>query len=198
MLYYTTMDQNMIAQADLFAATKHAGQARKDGTPYIHHPRYVSVLAGHWAQNYFYEPTQPEHHVFSRLGVIRVAGLCHDLIEDQDVHHDTLHIMFGHVVADFVSYLSIDKAILDLEERNAAYCEQLKAASVDVQLIKLADIYHNAVSAIPNVKFGIKWAKKAHLMLESLIKLPWACYYYRQTLDALMVREKCSTDVSVA
>jgi GTP pyrophosphokinase len=195
MLHYTATDQSMIAQADLFAATKHAGQARKDGTPYIHHPRYVSVLAGYWAQNYFYEPAQPDQHMFSRLGIIRVTGLCHDLIEDQDVHRSTLHVMFGPQVAEFVSQLSNDKNIKDWEARNLAYCEQLMAADIDTQLIKLADLYHNAVSATPNSKFGIKWAKKARSMLNSLNKIPMSCSFYRQTCDALNVREEVSTEI---
>lgn len=190
MLHYTNTDQYLIAQADLFAATKHAGQSRKDGTPYIHHPRYVSVLAGYWAQQLFDEPVS-HHDDLSRLGIIRVTGLCHDLIEDQNVSWNDLHLFFGQKVADFVLELSNDKSVMDHNERNRLYCDKLQTCCEDVQLIKLADIYHNAVSVAPSTKFGASWVKKARLMLASLNKVVNTIFYV-QTANALKVRDELS------
>jgi len=190
MLHYTVTDQIKISEADLFAATKHASQVRKDNTPYIHHPRYVSVLAGFWAQEYFEEP-RPMSDAFSRLGIIRVAGLCHDLIEDQDVSYDLLNLLFGRTVANYVARLSNDKTIKDQEERNDVYCQQLHYSDIDVQIIKAADIYHNAVSVAPNPRFGSKWVKKGRQMLESLDKVKTAGFY-KLAEHALQVREELS------
>ena len=196
MLHYTLTDQSMISQADLFAATKHAAQTRKDGTPYIHHPRYVSVLAGQWAQQYFMEPRPIIDH-FSRLGIIRVVGLCHDLIEDQGVTHDVLYLLFGKEVADAVALLSNDKSIKDHDERNVVYCKALALANIDVQFVKLADIYHNAISVAPNPRFGSKWVKKAQMMLHAL-SLLYGTIFYHQTENALKVREELSCGPNIS
>lgn len=196
MLYYTLKDQQMIARADVFAATMHAGQTRKDGTPYIEHPRYVSALAGYWAQLLLDEDRSTNMLVLSRIGEIRLTGLCHDLMEDQDISYQELSDLFSPTVAGFVQCLTIDHCIEEKEKREQEYCSRLWVSCIDVQLCKLADIYHNSISTPPNPKFGAKWVKKAYKMLEALDKVKYTIYH-AHTARVLRDREVyCGGNIS--
>jgi len=64
-------DADLLCRAHRFAATAHAGQRRRHGTPYIEHPVAVARLA------------------FERFGVtdgeVLAAALLHDVLEDTDM-----------------------------------------------------------------------------------------------------------------
>jgi len=71
-----------------------------------------------------------------------VAALLHDLIEDTTTDYDEIVGKFGTAVADAVAAVSKDGR-LPHDPREAAYDQQIAAASWQARLIKLADVYDN-------------------------------------------------------
>lgn len=83
-------DRELLAEAIAYAAHKHAGQTRMDGTPYIYHPLGVAAMvknAGH------------------SLATQTVAVL-HDTLEDTDATEEELRASFGERIADAVCLLT--------------------------------------------------------------------------------------------
>jgi guanosine-3',5'-bis(diphosphate) 3'-pyrophosphohydrolase len=118
-----------LLDAVAFAARAHRGQLRKDGaTPYHSHVFRVCLIV---------------RHVF---GVddpaVLTAAVLHDTIEDTTTDFDDLDERFGAEVASWVALLSKDKRMRD-DEREAAYCDGLRAAPWQVKICKLADLYDN-------------------------------------------------------
>ena len=113
--------------AELLAKQKHAGQFRKDGTPYSKHLEDVV-------------------NRLKSLGVIDEeilsAGWLHDTIEDTETSFDDLFERYGRRVVVLVSSLSKDTS-LPKKQKERAYNKQLKEASTDAKLNKLCDISAN-------------------------------------------------------
>ena len=113
--------------AELLAKQKHAGQFRKDGTPYSKHLEDVV-------------------NRLKSLGVIDEeilsAGWLHDTIEDTETSFDDLFEQYGRRVVVLVSSLSKDTS-LPKKQKEHAYNKQLKEVSTDAKLIKLCDISAN-------------------------------------------------------
>ena len=122
-------DIQQLAEAISFAARAHQGHLRKDGrTPYMAHPmRVMMILAA-------------EFGVEDRETL--AAAVLHDTIEDTRTDHDDLSEPFGSRVADWVAALSKDTRLAE-EERERQYLAALAAAPIEVQLVKLGDIYDN-------------------------------------------------------
>lgn len=120
-----------------FAAQTHAPQLRK-GTPipYVAHVVHVSVIL--------------IRHSFGED--IAIAGLLHDVVEDQDVPISQIESMFGPNVARIVAAVSERKAEngveLPWEQRKAEKLAQLRTGGPDVAAVKAADAIHNARSII--------------------------------------------------
>ncbi len=122
-------DHRLWQQAVSCAARAHQGQLRKDGkTPYFAHPVRVALTV---------------RHVF---GVddpaALVIALLHDVIEDTTVDYDELLELFGAEVAAGVAALTKD-ARLPERDRELAYDAQLRQASWQAKLVKLADVHDN-------------------------------------------------------
>jgi (p)ppGpp synthase/HD superfamily hydrolase len=143
-----------LLEAVSFAARAHQGQLRKDGTtPYAAHPcRVVLVL----------------RHVF---GIddpdALTAALLHDTIEDTNTDFDDLEEKYGAKVASWVSTLSKDKRLPD-DEREAAYAAGLAAASWQVKVCKLADVFDNLMDSTTGQQHSDKVFKRAHFYLKAL------------------------------
>lgn len=116
-------------QAASFAARAHQGQLRKDRrTPYFAHPVRVALTV---------------RHVFGVDDAVALcAALLHDTIEDTTTDYDDLIAAFGQEVADAVAALTKDARLVE-KERERVYDEQLKTASWQARLVKLADTYDN-------------------------------------------------------
>lgn len=125
-----------LAEVDAFAARLHEGQTRRQGTPYIAHPRAVRVLAEDLA---------------AALGlalddVTRAACLLHDVVEDCDVDEAELSRRFGPEVAARVGLLSKPEELPgeDRVARNQRYFDRLVREADDVlRVVKVADRLHN-------------------------------------------------------
>ncbi|MBA2226200.1 MAG: HD domain-containing protein [Gemmataceae bacterium] len=121
--------EEVVLAAVSFAARAHRHQLRKDGrTPYVAHPLRVALIVRHL------------------LGCgdeeVLAAAVLHDCLEDTDTDYDDLAAAFGEQVARWVAALSKDCRLPE-EQREEAYCRQLRAADWQVHLLKLADMYDN-------------------------------------------------------
>lgn len=113
-------------KADALAARAHEGQVRKDGQPYITHPRAVSRMLARYG--------------FSEA--VQAAALVHDVLEDTDVTPQELADELGAPILALVMPLTED-ASLPFDERKSHYLEQVRAAPAEVKAICAADKIHN-------------------------------------------------------
>lgn len=129
-----------VYKAYLFGAQAHAGQHRRSGEPYIHHPVAVAQIL-------------TELKLDSRS---IVAAILHDVIEDTPTAKDEIEREFGQEVAQLVDGVSkIGQIEFESKEHAEAenFRKMLMAMSQDIRviLIKLADRLHNmrTLDALP-------------------------------------------------
>ncbi len=129
-----------VYKAYLFGAEAHAGQRRRSGEPYIHHPVAVAEILT--------ELKLDRHSI--------IAAILHDVIEDTPTAKDELEKEFGREVALLVDGVSKIGQI-DFESKEHAEAENFRkmlmamAQDIRVILIKLADRLHNmrTLDALP-------------------------------------------------
>ena len=123
------------------ATVEHRDQTRKgSGLPYVIHPVHVSVIL--------------LRHGFSLEAA--VAGLLHDVVEDQGYSFSEIETRFGAKVAEMVAVLSEHKTDADgiarpWELRKREALQQLRAASRETVAVKCADTLHNARSFVQDL-----------------------------------------------
>lgn len=116
-----------INDAEIFAKDKHKHQTRNNSDiPYSDHlEKVVETLRN--------------------LGItdeiILCAGWLHDTIEDTDTDYDDI-LEFGKETADIVATMTKDTRMVR-DDREIAYCKQLKEGSWQAQIVKFADILSN-------------------------------------------------------
>jgi (p)ppGpp synthase/HD superfamily hydrolase len=129
-------------QALRLAASAHRSQNRKAGdVPYITHPFHVSVIL--------------LRHGFSTD--VAIAGLLHDVVEDQGFALSEIEERFGGRVAGFVAALSERKQDAHgvkrpWEVRKREALEHMRQGDTEVAAIKVADALHNARSMAQDVR----------------------------------------------
>ena len=124
---------DQIRAAYEYAAAHHAGQNRKDGSPFITHPLAVAQIVAE------------ELHLDTES---IVAALLHDTIEDTDATHEEISKLFSPTVADLVegvSKLTRVHYTSKEEEQMENLRKMLMAMAKDIRviLIKMADRLHN-------------------------------------------------------
>ena len=154
------------------AARAHQGQVRKaGGDPFIVHVIHVSVIL--------------LRHGFSEDVV--VAGLLHDVVEDQDVPLTDIEARFGPAVAEMVAVLTEQKREGDVERpweiRKQEALDKLRRASPEAVAVKAADVLHNAhsVALVLRREGAAIWGRFSRGPEETL-------WYYRSV--AQIVRER--------
>lgn len=137
-LYYVYItnpkDREMIENAYNYAKSKHEGQFRKSGEPYIHHPIEVAYILASL-----------------QSGPATIAsGLLHDVVEDTDATIEDIETRFGEDVAKIVDSLTkIQRMKLskmtaeDFEAEDHRKIFLGMARDVRVIIVKLADRLHN-------------------------------------------------------
>ena len=126
-------DSVVFAAAE-FAARAHKNHLRKDKeTPYVAHPFRVCLIVRH-----VFGIDDPK---------VLAAALLHDTIEDTTTDYDDLLELFGADVADWVSALTKEMRLPEVE-RERTYCAALSAAPWQVYACKLADIYDNLTDSL--------------------------------------------------
>ena len=124
------------------AASAHRSQNRKAGdVPYVTHPFHVSVIL--------------LRHGFSTD--VAIAGLLHDVVEDQGIALCEIEDRFGLCVAEFVAALSERKrdgqgTKRPWEVRKREALEHMRQGDIEVAAIKVADALHNAVCTAQDVR----------------------------------------------
>jgi guanosine-3',5'-bis(diphosphate) 3'-pyrophosphohydrolase len=130
--YLKPEDIAQVEEAFRFSKEAHAGQFRKSGEPYIHHPIAVTSILADW------------HLDAPAL----MAALLHDVVEDTPTTKTEIREKFGKQVADLVDGVSkLDKIEFQTEVHAQAenFRKMLLAMARDVRviLVKLADRLHN-------------------------------------------------------
>ena len=123
---------DLIKKAYHLAESKHAGQCRVSGEPYIIHPMNVAFI-------------------LANLGMddeTLCAALLHDVVEDTDLTNEDLVKEFGETIAQMVAGVTKLGSIrfTSVEEKQAEnYRKMFLAMGKDIRviLIKLADRLHN-------------------------------------------------------
>jgi len=115
--------QGLLEAALQLASGAHADQVRKDGSPYIGHPRAVGEL-------------------LERAGFdeeVLAAALLHDVVEDSEIEQREVERRFGPRVAALVAAMTEDPTIEDYHERKRAQRERVEAAGREAVAIYAAD-----------------------------------------------------------
>jgi (p)ppGpp synthase/HD superfamily hydrolase len=112
-----------VRSAAVYAARKHAGQRRSDGTPFIQHPREVAGL--------LYDA--------GAAGRVIAAGLLHDVLEKASVGASELDTRFGPEITALVVAVSDDPRIHGYVARKAALRHQVADAGDEALAVFAAD-----------------------------------------------------------
>ena len=130
--YNPALDTQRLFSAFTYADNAHAGQLRKDGSPYITHPLAVAEIVA-----------ELELDTDSII-----AALLHDCIEDTGATHEEIAKLFGNTVADLVegvTKLTRVQYTSKEEEQMENLRKMLMAMAKDIRviLIKICDRLHN-------------------------------------------------------
>jgi GTP pyrophosphokinase len=151
--YNPDVDKELVRRAFEYAERAHAGQTRRSGEEFIHHPLGVARIC---AELHLDEQTI-------------AAALLHDVIEDTDADLEELRAEFGNEVAQLVEGVT-KLTRISFQSREQAEAENYRkmivamAQDVRVILIKLADRLHNMRTIEYQTKQ--KQAQKARETLE--------------------------------
>jgi len=155
------------------ATLAHHPQMRKgSGLPYIVHPIHVSVIL---LRHGF--PTE-----------VAIAGLLHDVVEDQGYQLSKIEGQFGPRVAEMVEALTEQKRDAQGEKRpwgvrKREALEQIRDAGRETVAVKSADTLHNARSFVNDLH------REGHRVWRHFNRGPQSQLdYYRRILD--MTEEK--------
>lgn len=158
------MFSRLYEQALRLAMDSHGDQTRKGSSiPYVTHVVHVAHIVA--------------THGFDEEVV--AAALLHDVVEDTPVELDELEDKFNAKVASLVEWLTEDKTIRDMDERNRRTVETLRGAPADGKAIKAADVMHNMSTTIDDLSDGQEvWSRFKGGRDRKLA-------YYSDVLDAL-------------
>lgn len=123
-----------------FARGKHQSQHRRSGEPYINH----LIETGELTDTICDQLETLGYRKFEavRRENLRIAGYLHDIIEDTNSSYDDVVEIAGTEIANLVSTLSDDKR-LPRAIRRQQYLVSISTASLDVKIVKLADVLSN-------------------------------------------------------
>jgi GTP diphosphokinase / guanosine-3',5'-bis(diphosphate) 3'-diphosphatase len=130
--YLPDVDRDLLTRAFRFADRAHAGQQRRSGEEFIHHPFGVAKICA-------------ELHLDEQA---IAAALLHDVVEDTDTELDEVEAEFGTDIARLVDGVT-KLTRVQFQSREQAEAENYRklivamAQDVRVILIKLADRLHN-------------------------------------------------------
>ena len=153
-----------------FIKIKHAGQKRKQGTPYYTHPLAV--------QNMLKEKGFGEEY--------QVTGLFHDLLEDTDCTEEEILKLSNENVLEAVKLLTKPKGYIMSE-----YIENISKNEI-AKMVKLADRIHNLSEAkATSIEFQNKYIKETQDWFLELAKETIFEKDLKRVLDELINTETC-------
>jgi (p)ppGpp synthase/HD superfamily hydrolase len=155
----------------VLAARAHRTQTRK-GTdiPYLVHPVHVSLILVRYG---FGED-------------VTIAGLLHDVVEDQDVPLADIEAAFGPEVATMVAALTEQKKEAGVprpwETRKKEALAQLRQASLDAVAVKAADALHSTRSMARDLR------REGSPMWRNFTRGPLETLWYYQRVGEIVGR----------
>ena len=152
-----------------FALDKHREQVRKESNvPYATHLMSVSALVGEFGGD--------EEQM--------IAGLLHDVIEDQDVEAAELEQRFGARVAKIVLGCtdSVASPKPPWKQRKEQYLALLAKKHPEIKLVSACDKLHNATAIARDLRDPAVGSKVWSRFTASKAEVRW---YYRSLVEAL-------------
>ena len=131
---------NRINRVLNFVRMKHQHQRRRSGEPYINHLLETGELTSIICDQL--EALGHRKFEGGRRENLRIAAYLHDIIEDTNSSYDDIAKLSSTEVANWVSILSDDKRLPRVIRRQQ-YLISLSTASLNVKIVKLADILSN-------------------------------------------------------
>lgn len=155
------MNFNLIQEAEKFAEEKHKGQLRRDGSPYVEHPKRVAEIVRKFKDSH-------------KIDELIATALLHDTLEDTNTGIPELREKFGALITLLVVELSSDKYAQEKLGKTKYLSEKMKSdKKVDswALVIKLADRLDN-VSNLNQVdkKFRDRYKKETEEIIETIEK----------------------------
>lgn len=157
---------------ELFIKDIYQYQRRRDGSLCIDHMKRVGALAAEFASDYSFD-----HHISNRehfINTCHAGGFLHDVLRDTRADYEDIENVTSREVADIISSISYDKRY-PVHLRNLEFLRRLEKASLEAQIIKLADITDNVrnvlrsfEASISMVSFVRRWITRAQSQLEVL------------------------------
>lgn len=146
-----------ILKALEFATKKHAGQTRRDGTPYINHPIRVANNVSIFKNS-------------KEIEMLIICALLHDTLEDTATTYYELVQTFGPQVASIVLEVTTDEDLKN-EIGKERYLEiKMKNMSSWALVIKLCDRLDNVSDLIScSENFQVKYINETIGILEYLV-----------------------------
>lgn len=137
--------EERLTKAIIFAATKHANQKRKDGTPYIYHPLAVAELLKKYGYDIDYQ----------------ITAVLHDVLEDTDATEDEVK-EFGIPVYEAVKLVTRPDGMNETEYVRKILENPMAAA------VKNADKIHNLyeIAFSDNKREIARYTRKAEIYYE--------------------------------
>lgn len=145
-------------KAQAFATDKHSSQFRRDGSPYINHPKAVAKGVRKYKGD------------SKNIKDIEAAAYLHDTLEDTDTTYEELLDMFGKVTADMVMELTSDKEEIKKIGKTSYLQRKMQRMSSYALVIKLVDRLHNLsdLKTAQDPKWAIKYALQSYDILNYL------------------------------
>lgn len=151
---------NMIENAIIFATEAHAGQMRRDGTPYIMHPLRVADSVRYYTQDF---PVADREKMIS-------AAYLHDVIEDTNFNYDSIEDRFSAEVADLVVELTNDDEQKRKLGKKDYLAKKMPNMSEEALIIKLCDRLDNVsdLATTNDTKWVAKYMDETSYILDKL------------------------------
>jgi (p)ppGpp synthase/HD superfamily hydrolase len=162
-------DNNRLTNAVIFAAEKHAGQSRKDGTAYIYHPMHVAEILKDAGYSVEYQ----------------IAGVLHDVLEDTDATEEEV-ACFGEDVLHAVLLVTRPDGMDE-----DVYVDRIITDPI-AKAVKNADKIHNLQEAVSSVRASENRNKQSLRFAQYYLKKSKQYYKgkFSRELDALIDRSE--------
>lgn len=152
-VYNSSVDENIVKKAYIFAMEAHGMQKRASGVPYFNHPAEVAKIL---AELHMDVPTI-------------ITGLLHDVIEDTTSSFEEIEEIFGSEIAflvEGVTKLSRINYTSSKTQQAENFRKFLMAISQDIRvlIVKLADRLHN----MRTLSYIVSPEKRMRISLETL------------------------------
>lgn len=156
-------DTVALTNVEQFAIVKHGNQKRRGGEMYFHHIFEVEKISQNILKKLKCDLTVEDEKN------ILMASILHDTIEDTNVDYEDIIQLTNENVANLVEKLSNDKRI-PKHQREVLYLKTISDSSLDVQIIKLADILSNlkGIKGNEEVTWKVDFCNKCTLFLNQL------------------------------